>query len=125
MKTDIHPKYHENIKVTCSCGNVFLAGSVMPAIKTEICSACHPYYTGQQKLLDTTGRVDRFRAQIEKAQKLKEQKVKKIDKNLDNMFEEGIEADDTAERETASEVKEPIKKTAAKKAAPKKKAAKK
>lgn len=62
MKTDIHPKYHE-IKVTCTCGNSFVTRSTMAKdqILLEVCSACHPFYTGTQKIVDTAGRVDRFR----------------------------------------------------------------
>lgn len=61
MKSGIHPKYVE-ITVTCSCGNVFKTGSTMGEdLHIDVCSACHPFYTGKQKLLDTAGRVDKFR----------------------------------------------------------------
>lgn len=59
MKKDIHPNYVES-KVTCSCGEVFTTRSTVPEIKVEICSACHPFYTGKQKLVDTAGRVEKF-----------------------------------------------------------------
>jgi len=59
MKTDIHPKYSV-IEVSCVCGNTFVTRSTKPAIKVEICSACHPLYTGKQKMLDTAGRVEKF-----------------------------------------------------------------
>lgn len=59
MKEGIHPKYQEVI-ATCVCGNKVELGSTKPQIKVEICSNCHPYYTGQQKIVDTEGRVDRF-----------------------------------------------------------------
>jgi len=61
MKADIHPKYHE-VKVTCSCGNSFETRSTYAKdeLKLEVCSACHPFYTGQQKIMDTAGRVDKF-----------------------------------------------------------------
>lgn len=62
MKTDIHPKYTEDAKVTCACGNAFAVGSTKEAISVEICSACHPFYTGGEKLMDTAGRVERFKA---------------------------------------------------------------
>jgi len=61
MKKKIHPKYNENITASCSCGNNFITGSVLPEIKTEICSACHPFYTGKQKLVDSARRVEKFR----------------------------------------------------------------
>lgn len=60
MKKDIHPKYDINTKATCACGAVYVVGSTLPEIKMEICSACHPFYTGNEKLMDTAGRVDRF-----------------------------------------------------------------
>ena len=61
MKPDIHPKYSD-INVTCSCGNTFATRSTMGRDLTiEVCSACHPFYTGKQKILDTAGRVDKFR----------------------------------------------------------------
>lgn len=71
MKKDIHPQYYPNTKVTCSCGNSFEVGSTQKEIEVEICSACHPFYTGTQKLIDTAGRVDRFKARLEKAGRLK------------------------------------------------------
>jgi large subunit ribosomal protein L31 len=60
MKADIHPKYQE-ITVKCLCGNQFQSRSTKAEISTEICSQCHPFYTGKQKLIDTAGRVERFR----------------------------------------------------------------
>lgn len=59
MKTDIHPQYNE-VNVTCVCGNTFKTGSTKKEIRTEICSACHPFFTGTQKIVDTEGRVERF-----------------------------------------------------------------
>lgn len=59
MKPDIHPNYVES-HVRCTCGNTFTTRSVEPAISVEICSECHPFYTGRQKLVDTGGRVERF-----------------------------------------------------------------
>ena len=60
MKTDIHPDYVV-ARVRCSCGNEFLTRSTKPELSVEICSECHPFYTGKQKLVDTGGRVERFR----------------------------------------------------------------
>jgi large subunit ribosomal protein L31 len=59
MKKDLHPEYHE-IEVTCACGNSFTTGSTLPEMKVEICSVCHPFFTGKQKLIDSAGRVERF-----------------------------------------------------------------
>jgi len=62
MKKEIHPKFNTEAKVTCACGNVFTVGSTKDAINVEICSACHPFYTGNDKVLDTAGRVEKFKA---------------------------------------------------------------
>ena len=60
MKEKIHPKY-ETAKITCACGNVIETRSTVKDLKVEICSACHPFFTGKQKLVDTAGRIERFR----------------------------------------------------------------
>ena len=62
MQADIHPKYNQ-VQVTCSCGHTFTTGSTLgqDALSIEVCSQCHPFYTGKQKLVDTAGRVDKFR----------------------------------------------------------------
>ena len=78
MKPDIHPKF-QTINFICACGATYVAGSTMEEdFHTEICSACHPFYTGKQKLLDSSGRVDKFVARMKKAQATAEKKVKKI-----------------------------------------------
>jgi len=64
MKKEIHPKYHKDTKVSCACGHSFTTGSTITEIKTEICSACHPFYTGKQKLVDTARRVEKFNAKV-------------------------------------------------------------
>ena len=61
MKTDIHPEFHADAKATCACGASFTVGSTMKEIRMEICSACHPFYTGKDKILDTAGRVEKFK----------------------------------------------------------------
>ena len=66
MKAGIHPEY-VLAKVTCSCGNTFETRSTKPELRVEVCSACHPFYTGKQKLLDSGGRVERFQRRLEKA----------------------------------------------------------
>ncbi|MBW1840233.1 MAG: 50S ribosomal protein L31 [Deltaproteobacteria bacterium] len=67
MKADIHPEYVETT-IKCACGNVIEAGSTKPDIRVEICSKCHPFFTGKQKLIDTAGRIERFRKKYEKFQ---------------------------------------------------------
>ena len=75
MKADIHPAY-EAIKVTCQCGNTFSTRSTLGNdLHVEICSACHPFYTGQQKFVDTAGRVDKFQQRLAKTQAMKEAKA--------------------------------------------------
>jgi large subunit ribosomal protein L31 len=64
MKKNIHPVYYPDAKVICACGNTFTTGSTLPEIKTELCSACHPFYTGKQKLVDSARRVEKFQAKI-------------------------------------------------------------
>jgi len=61
MKDKIHPKYYTDAKVTCSCGNTFTTGSTKKTLRVELCSKCHPFFTGEQKMIDTAGRVERFR----------------------------------------------------------------
>lgn len=60
MKKDIHPEYME-AQVTCACGNTFTIGSTKPVIKVELCSKCHPFFTGDRRIVDTAGRVERFK----------------------------------------------------------------
>lgn len=67
MKTNIHPVWYPEAKVTCACGSTFTTGSTLEQIRVDICSACHPFYTGQQKFVDTVGRIERFRQKREKA----------------------------------------------------------
>lgn len=67
MKDKIHPKYYEKAKITCACGATFTAGATRPEINVEICSKCHPFYTGSQQLVDTAGRAERFKARQAKA----------------------------------------------------------
>ena len=66
LKEGIHPKYVES-NVVCSCGSTFTTRSTLPAIKVEVCAACHPFYTGKQKLVDTAGRVERFNKKYRRA----------------------------------------------------------
>ena len=61
MKAKIHPEYHNDAQVICSCGNTFTTGSTRKTLKVELCSKCHPFFTGEQKIVDTAGRVERFK----------------------------------------------------------------
>ena len=69
MKADIHPTYFPNAKITCACGASYTIGSTKEKLSVEICSACHPFYTGNEKLIDTAGRVEKFKARREKAKR--------------------------------------------------------
>jgi large subunit ribosomal protein L31 len=61
MKPKIHPEYYNDAKVICACGNTFTTGSTKKTLKVELCSKCHPFYTGEQRVVDTLGRVERFK----------------------------------------------------------------
>ncbi|MDQ2681293.1 MAG: 50S ribosomal protein L31 [Candidatus Eremiobacteraeota bacterium] len=84
MKDKIHPKWFTEAKVHCACGSTFTTGSTLPEISVEICSACHPLFTGQQKFIDTAGRVDKFnqRAAVAKA-KQEEAAARKTKRDAD------------------------------------------
>lgn len=62
MKTEIHPTYFPEAKATCACGRTFAVGSTTEKLEVEICSSCHPFYSGNEKILDTAGRVEKFKA---------------------------------------------------------------
>jgi large subunit ribosomal protein L31 len=66
MKKDIHPEYYPEARVVCGCGNTFTTGATKPMIKTDICSACHPFFTGEQRIVDTAGQVERYIRRLEK-----------------------------------------------------------
>lgn len=67
MKKDIHPEFYTEAKASCACGAIFAVGSTKPEFRVEICSNCHPFYTGADKIVDTAGRVDRFKAKQAKS----------------------------------------------------------
>ena len=71
MKKDIHPQYYSDAKVKCICGNKWTTGSTLAEITVGICSNCHPFYTGNEKILDTRGRVEKFKKRLEKKSDLK------------------------------------------------------
>jgi len=73
VKEKIHPKWFPEARVHCACGNTFTTGSTLKEIHVEICSACHPLFTGQQKFVDTAGRVEKFNQRVAAANKKKEE----------------------------------------------------
>jgi len=76
MKKDIHPKYYSNATVKCACGNTFTVGSTKEFIEVEVCSQCHPFYTGKKKIIDTMGRVEKFRKRLVKKEEIKAKRKK-------------------------------------------------
>ena len=87
MKTEIHPDYHADTQVTCACGNTWTTGSTSAGITVELCSNCHPFYTGEQRIVDTEGRVERLMRRF----------------NLGSAEEAAKLAEETAERSAAAE----------------------
>ena len=90
MKKDIHPKYYPEAKVICACGNTWTTGSTQPEIRTEMCSACHPFFTGEQRIVDTAGQVERFERRRKIAEQIQEeQKVRDEEKKeqRESLFE--------------------------------------
>jgi len=75
-KKEIHPEYFPKATITCSCGAKFVVGSIKEKMQVEICSQCHPLYTGKQKFIDTAGRLERYKKIIKKSKALKDSKVK-------------------------------------------------
>lgn len=90
MKTGIHPIYYNEAKVVCSCGNTFTTGSTKELIHIEICNKCHPLFTGERKLIDTEGRVEKFR-RLQSLKREKKPKTQKLEpprpKTLKEMLE--------------------------------------
>ena len=115
MKKDIHPKYNPKVKVTCACGNVFETGSTKSELNVELCSKCHPFYTGKQKLVDTARRVEKFQ---EKAAKQKE--VAKTRKGKKAKRQARTKKTDTKKEATKKTTKKEPKKPATKKTTEKK-----
>lgn len=76
MKQEIHPTYHYEAKITCACGNNFTVGSTKPEFRVDVCSKCHPYYTGEAKFVDTEGRVERFERIVKAKSEAKPKKNK-------------------------------------------------
>lgn len=77
MKADIHPKYYTGAEVSCACGNTFTTGSTKPQIHVDICAACHPFFTGEMRLVDTQGRIERFQAKQKRAAVISQRRKKK------------------------------------------------
>jgi len=75
VKKGIHPKYYSSALVTCACGNTWTTGSTKETIRTDVCSKCHPFYTGEQRIVDTAGQVDRFIRRLQRSRGVSEEVV--------------------------------------------------
>ncbi|MFZ2153080.1 MAG: 50S ribosomal protein L31 [Microgenomates group bacterium] len=78
MKQAIHPKYNDKCQVSCACGNKFTTGSTLDEIEVEVCSKCHPFFTGQQKFVDIKGRIDKFKEKVTRGATYKTAKAAKV-----------------------------------------------
>jgi len=102
MKQGIHPKYYPDAKVICSCGATWTTGSTVELLRTDVCSSCHPFFTGEQRIIDTAGQVDRFHKRI-KRQTVAEADEKSrtelaLRKRRESLLKQQIEALDLSER---------------------------
>lgn len=86
MKSDLHPKWYPEAQVICACGNTWTTGATVPEIRTDVCSVCHPFYSGEQRIVDTEGQVDRFirrlRAREDTLQEVERQKSSRTSPDL-------------------------------------------
>jgi large subunit ribosomal protein L31 len=102
MKKDIHPEYYPEAKVVCSCGNTWVTGSTKESIRTDVCSACHPFFTGEQRIVDTAGQVDRFMRRMEQYDTFRTQEEKRTQeiakKELASILNQQIAALDLSDR---------------------------
>lgn len=81
MKKGIHPKFYHDAKVICGCGNTWITGSTQPEIRTDVCSACHPFFTGQsQRIMDRGGQVERFNRRLEQAQDRRQEEEQRLER---------------------------------------------
>ncbi|MFH0820808.1 MAG: 50S ribosomal protein L31 [Candidatus Peregrinibacteria bacterium] len=123
MKADIHPKYYSEAKIRCACGTTYVVGSTKESYSVDICSACHPFYTGKQKLVDTAGRVDKFMAR-QRAASVRQAEMKAVEKKraaqkaetLEEKITRKVQEKETEKAELAAEskIKAPIPKVVSK-----------
>lgn len=94
MKKGIHPTYYPDALVVCSCGNTFRTGSTVKEIRTDLCSNCHPFYTGEQRIVDSAGQVERFMRRLEASVGVRESKPKRRrGRSIIETIDEGDEAE--------------------------------
>ncbi len=99
MKTEIHPDYHSDAQITCACGNTWTTGSTLESITVALCSACHPFYTGEQRIVDTEGRVERLMRRFNLGSA--EEAAKLAEETAERSAEASADAAAEAEREAA------------------------
>ena len=88
MKPNIHPQYYTDARVVCACGTTWTTGSTKPELRVDVCSTCHPFYTGEQRIMDTAGQVDRFMKRLERRQN--ESARREIEAQARKEAEEGL-----------------------------------
>jgi large subunit ribosomal protein L31 len=102
MKEGIHPKYYPNATVICSCGNTWTTGSTVEVIRTDVCSACHPFFTGEQRIVDTAGQVDRYQKRLERYEKHVAEEQTRLDqaslKERESLLKQQVEALELSDR---------------------------
>lgn len=102
MKQNIHPKYYPNAKVICSCGNTWTTGSTLEVIHTDVCSACHPFFTGEQRIVDSAGQVDRYQKRMKRYETFAAEEKVRIEQTLrkerESLLKQQLEALDLNER---------------------------
>lgn len=81
MKSDIHPKYYSEAVFTCSCGNTWVGGSTQAKVHTDVCSACHPFFTGEQRIVDAEGQVERFLRRLERTGEIASAETQEADES--------------------------------------------
>lgn len=90
MKENIHPTYYTDATVTCACGNTWTTGSTQKEIRTDVCSKCHPFFTGQQRIVDTAGQVERFTKRFETAQRLRQEASERAEARAERQRERAV-----------------------------------
>jgi large subunit ribosomal protein L31 len=97
LKPKIHPKYYPESRVICGCGNTFTTGSTVPEIRTDVCSACHPFFTGEHRIVDTAGQVERFMRRLEmRDEELSSRKQRRGKKRRKKIIETAVEQPEVA-----------------------------
>jgi large subunit ribosomal protein L31 len=111
MKKDIHPEWYPDAKVICSCGATYTMGATAEVIRTDVCSTCHPFFTGEQRIVDSEGQVERFMRRLERREELLDLEEKRLTKRERRRRRRAVaeivsepEEDEAAEEETAAEI---------------------